>query len=49
MLGKDNIDNYHPDFMIRLMEFSNNLKYDELLKTDPEFLIEISKKWPSKE
>lgn len=46
MLGKDKMDNYHSEFMIRLSNFSNNLNYDELIRSDPDFLTALAQKWP---
>ena len=48
MFGKDKIDNYHPDFLIRLTNFANKLDYDMLIRTNPDFLIGLAQRWPSK-
>lgn len=47
-MGGKNIDNYSPDFILKLSEYSNNLNYSQLEKSDKEFISEFAKRWPSK-
>ena len=48
MLGNNDIDNYHPDFIFKLAQFSNSLDYQNLQKQDKEFIIKFAQRWPSK-
>lgn len=48
MLGNDRVENYNPDFIVKLVAYSNNLDYEKLLTDDKEFLSTFAERWPSK-
>ena len=48
MLGKYQVENYHPDCIQKLINYSNSLDYENLSEFDPEFLKSLAEKWPSK-
>lgn len=48
MLGKDSVENYHPKFIMKLIDFSNQLDFAKLSKSNPDFVVSLSEKWPSK-
>jgi hypothetical protein len=46
MLGETKLENYHPDFITRLIDYSENLNYNQLVENDAHFVIDLARKWP---
>ena len=48
MLGKSKIENYHPEFVYKLVEYSNKMNYEEMINTRKEDVVAFAERWPSK-
>lgn len=48
MLGNNKVENYHPNFIIKLVDYANQLDYQKALEEDKNFILNLAQKWPSK-
>lgn len=47
MLGKSKVENYHPEFVYKLVKYSNRMNYEEMINNKKDDVVAFAERWPS--